>query len=53
MSEGGDGAAVLGVGGKYAGVQAAGGAVSVEKSIELQSVRAAEGGQARAAGGTR
>ena len=51
MSEGGEDAAVLGVGGKYAGVQAAGGAVSVEKGVELTSVRAADGGQVRAFGG--
>ena len=42
---------MLGVGGKYAGVQAAGGAVSVEKGVELTSVRAADGGQVRAFGG--
>ena len=38
-------------GGKYASVQAAGGAVSVEKGVELTSVRAADGGQVRAFGG--
>ena len=30
---------LCGVGGKYAGVQAAGGAASVEKGVELTSVR--------------
>ena len=53
MSEGGEDAAVLGVGGKYAGVQAAGGAVSVEKGVELTSVRAADGGRWVLSAGTR
>ena len=53
MSEGGEDAAVLGVGGKYAGVQAAGGAVSVEKSIELRACGLLRAGRCVLSAGTR